>query len=185
MSTLGEETIIKISSADRDLFYGHRETPPFSLKIRANKLILTNRRFICIRKGLLDWKDYSKIENVEKGLKRKGSFSIPLDDIIDVKAFRKRLTDCLLLHVRTQDGVKPYLFASSKYDGDTETYWTEDMSPWVKAIEKVKRELASTVAPSAPPEPATAAKKRHCIHCGAEIPEGALYCPSCGEKQEA
>jgi len=24
---------------------------------------------------------------------------------------------------------------------------------------------------------------RHCIHCGAEIPEGATYCTKCGKKQ--
>jgi len=141
MSLSEDEVIVKISYANKDQFFGNKETPGTSLSLKADKLILTNKQFICIRKGFFDRKDYSKKESIEKGLKNKNSFSIPLKNIVNAKAFRLKLTDCLLFYRQINGDMKPYLFTSWNHDPIIGVNLTTDMLPWVEAIEKAKKEL--------------------------------------------
>jgi len=54
------------------------------------------------------------------------------------------------------------------------------------ARQRAHEEMRLEALPTPPqPVPPSSVAKRFCINCGTEIPAGARYCPSCGQKSQA
>jgi hypothetical protein len=91
-------------------------------------LILTNQRLAFVRTGFVDTKIYAEKENFEKGLQKEGSFSIPLGQIIEVKAVSRRGPDSLEVYYQTPSGFRANAFMRMGAE------WEE----WVELINQTK-----------------------------------------------
>jgi hypothetical protein len=86
---------------------------------KSGQLVLTNKRLIFVKLGrdkdgrllLIDKPDYAKTrEKLAEGIGKKGSFVIPLHDILEVRADRKLGTPFLLVSHQTSTGMGVHSF---------------------------------------------------------------------------
>lgn len=123
--------------------------------------VLTSRRFIYSKHSLAKIAVMGALVNLTKG---SYEYDIPLENIATATAERFRLGHALVI---------------TKKDGAVLKYGIAKPKEWQAAIDRAMQEAGGAPGEEpAPPEPG----KCFCTNCGAELPAGAKFCPSCGTK---
>lgn len=131
------------------------------LAVKNGHGVLTNRRFIYSKHSLAKIAVMGALVNLTKG---SYEYDIPLEDIATAAAERFRLGHALVI---------------TKKDGTVLKYGIAKPKEWQAAIDEAMREDAGAAGEETkPPAPG----KSFCTNCGAELPAGAKFCPSCGTK---
>jgi len=104
-------------------------------------LVLTNQRLAFVRTGFIDTKNYAEKNNFEQGLQKEGSFSIPLDQLMEVKAVSRKGPDSLEVYYQTPSGFRANAFLRMGMK------WDE----WVKLINQTKAEAQPPTVPDITP----------------------------------